>query len=52
MKGRSISVEIRLESSIFAFSAASFRRAIAVLSPRRSILVLLLKSLRRRSTIA
>ena len=37
MNGRLISVCIVLESSILAFSAASFRRCRASLSPRRSM---------------
>ena len=37
MNGRLIPVSCTLESSIFAFSAASFRRCSAILSLRRSI---------------
>ena len=38
MYGRLISVCVELESSIFAFSAASFKRCIAIGSLRRSML--------------
>ncbi len=37
MNGRLICVEVMPESSIFAFSAASFRRCMAILSPERSM---------------
>ncbi len=37
MNGRLICVLVMLESSIFAFSAASFRRCMAILSPERSM---------------
>ncbi len=37
MNGRLICVEVWLESSIFAFSAASFKRCKAILSPERSM---------------
>ena len=52
MNGRSMSVEMMLESSILALSAASLRRVIAVLSFLRSIPVLDRKSPAIRLTMA
>src|SRR3546814_2345707 len=51
MKGRLTSVDCAVDSSIFAFSAASFRRCSASLSPRRSMPSSFLKPSARYSTI-
>src|SRR3546814_2948788 len=50
MKGRLTSVDCAVDSSIFAFSAASFRRWSASLSPRRSMPSSFLKPSARYST--
>mmetsp|Transcript_36437 Transcript_36437/g.69915 ORF Transcript_36437/g.69915 Transcript_36437/m.69915 type:complete len:206 (+) Transcript_36437:1066-1683(+) len=51
MKGRLMAVWVIVESSIFAFSAASVNRCNACLSPRRSMPSVVLKSSAKKSTM-